>query len=513
MKFTQNSLVILALGLAIGAQAAPSAPKYKLEIITGLGITGGRATGISSNGVVVGVVNTGGATTAPMLFDGSAKVVSVPSGFTNVIPTGVNGSGRISGYGTKSLGGSSSTTTALYWTSFNTTPVQILPFDGYTTGKSWLNDVNDSSLTVGAANGWMVNNVNTINMQAMYYNAPANQKVNFQNLTGSATGYANFNAINDQGMMVGSSLAGDGKTHGVYRYGSSLTLVTDPAGTTNGAELTDANNFFNMVGTSWASVSQSRAFYRTQFGTPVFIPRTSPASGDDANNAQSINDNGYVVGQCEEGTRGLRGYIWDGTNSYSLNGVIQNLGGNSIVNATEINDRNEIAATVRNAAGVDFAAKLTPYQTISLQLNLGDWSASPHTVECTWEIRNDTNVLVDSGTFTPNILGGATIETSFSGLGTLRVKPSHWLSKHLVLNTDFFESVSGTMNFLNGDIDKDNEVSILDYLMLSGDFEKDSSMPGWSLPDGASRSDLDGDNVVSILDYLILSSNFEKSGE
>jgi hypothetical protein len=58
-----------------------------------------------------------------------------------------------------------------------------------------------------------------------------------------------------------------------------------------------------------------------------------------------------------------------------------------------------------------------------------------------------------------------------------------------------------------GDADRDNIVSILDYLILSSQFELELGNPGFT---GA--ADFDGDNIVSILDYLILSANFELEG-
>jgi subtilisin family serine protease len=70
-----------------------------------------------------------------------------------------------------------------------------------------------------------------------------------------------------------------------------------------------------------------------------------------------------------------------------------------------------------------------------------------------------------------------------------------------------FTSLLST-TFLNGDVDDDNEVSILDYLELSNKFGLESSDSGFSI-----RADLDGDGSISILDYLLLSGNYGLQGQ
>jgi hypothetical protein len=66
----------------------------------------------------------------------------------------------------------------------------------------------------------------------------------------------------------------------------------------------------------------------------------------------------------------------------------------------------------------------------------------------------------------------------------------------------------GTYALRGGDADGDNEVTILDYLLVSAAFETTSTVPGWD-----PRADIDGDGEVSILDYLLVSSNYERVGD
>jgi hypothetical protein len=79
-----------------------------------------------------------------------------------------------------------------------------------------------------------------------------------------------------------------------------------------------------------------------------------------------------------------------------------------------------------------------------------------------------------------------------------------------------FEGATVNFTYLGGDIDGDNEVSILDYLKLSENFGRDSNSPEWhsnGFNMAAKYSDLDGDNEISILDYLILSGNYGMVGQ
>lgn len=101
--------------------------------------------------------------------------------------------------------------------------------------------------------------------------------------------------------------------------------------------------------------------------------------------------------------------------------------------------------------------------------------------------------------------------------GTYRVTvKSKCFLRHALLNVQ-----PGAMglqfDLLAGDIDGDNIVSILDYLLLSGNFGKSSADSDWMTP-GANgippmECDIDGDGSVSILDYLLISENFGISGD
>ena len=94
------------------------------------------------------------------------------------------------------------------------------------------------------------------------------------------------------------------------------------------------------------------------------------------------------------------------------------------------------------------------------------------------------------------------------------VKPYRGLSAmSRVWDTSIDDTAS--IDFSLGDSDGDDEISILDYILLSRDYGLTSSDPGWnnSVGDGAPvDSDFDDDGDVSILDYIILATHFGEQG-
>lgn len=94
-----------------------------------------------------------------------------------------------------------------------------------------------------------------------------------------------------------------------------------------------------------------------------------------------------------------------------------------------------------------------------------------------------------------------TVTTTVRGAATVRIKPSHWLSKTVtglnISNTGLFNLQT---SHLNGDIDGDDEVGSTDFDMVVAQF-------GDSGP-----ADIDGDGEVGSSDFDIVVSNFGESG-
>jgi hypothetical protein len=121
-----------------------------------------------------------------------------------------------------------------------------------------------------------------------------------------------------------------------------------------------------------------------------------------------------------------------------------------------------------------------------------------------------TGNLIDQRNVTLNgagSVGTATVPTFAQGNVKVIVKPWHWLSKSFSRTLTAHGTATASGTYINGDIDGDDEVSVLDYITLSATFGTEAGQLGFDVD-----ADLDGDSVVSILDYLILSKNYGTSG-
>ncbi len=147
--------------------------------------------------------------------------------------------------------------------------------------------------------------------------------------------------------------------------------------------------------------------------------------------------------------------------------------------------------------------------TIQGEIKLGDFLFSPLNFNVTFRLFDaGTENLRETQVIPLSSWGGFTYSTSLRGNFDLRVQFSHWLShrfRSLNITTTGVTGLSTTL--VNGDVDKDNSVTIFDYIQLSVAF--DTSIGDSSFN---ANADLDGDDSVTIFDYIILSANFDKEG-
>ena len=152
--------------------------------------------------------------------------------------------------------------------------------------------------------------------------------------------------------------------------------------------------------------------------------------------------------------------------------------------------------------------------TVSGTVDLDDFSAD--------EGKDVDFVLSNGSTTEPHTVtlgagGSYSFATSLSGNFSLSAKGIHWLRQTQPVNITG-ATVSGPTYLLkNGDIDRDNSISLGDYLYLAANFDKDSSAGDWLTSDGLgirpADSDLDGSGMVDLSDYLILAANFDLTGD
>ena len=152
-------------------------------------------------------------------------------------------------------------------------------------------------------------------------------------------------------------------------------------------------------------------------------------------------------------------------------------------------------------------AVVVVYQQLKGKVTLGDWPGqAPLTIPVDYLDINGT--LIGSTTVSLDAAGNYTTFGPIAGGPIkMRFKTSHWLSAERTI-FNFNGNLTGlNVTLRNGDVDGDDEVSILDYLSLSNAYDLSAGQSGFNV-----NADLDGDSLISILDYLILSSNYELSG-
>lgn len=98
------------------------------------------------------------------------------------------------------------------------------------------------------------------------------------------------------------------------------------------------------------------------------------------------------------------------------------------------------------------------------------------------------------------------------------VKGKHWLRQNVPIDTTGGSVTGLSFSLVNGDIDGDNQVGLLDYDIFSAFYDRTSGDADWGTVDpgigfAPRDADVDGDNAVTLLDYDIFSKNFDKLGD
>ncbi|MCS6951106.1 MAG: dockerin type I domain-containing protein, partial [bacterium] len=145
--------------------------------------------------------------------------------------------------------------------------------------------------------------------------------------------------------------------------------------------------------------------------------------------------------------------------------------------------------------------------SVSGQVELQDFGGDLTQVPITIEIRQDGNV-VRTETLTLDAQGGYTLSNLTPGTYDLAFKASHWLRRVVTVEVVSSDVLGVSVSLVNGDVDGDNDVSLLDFGELVAAF---GSVPGdanWN-----AEADLDGDGDVSLMDFSVLVRNFGEVGE
>ncbi len=146
--------------------------------------------------------------------------------------------------------------------------------------------------------------------------------------------------------------------------------------------------------------------------------------------------------------------------------------------------------------------------SVSGNVVLKDFDGDVTQVPVTVELRQGGNV-VRTAILSLDANGNYTIPAVLPGTYDIAFKASHWLRVVVSGVTVEGSNVTGVnVALTNGDIDGDNEVTLLDFGALVAAF---GAMPGdanWN-----ASADLDGDMEVTLLDFGILVQNFGAVGD
>lgn len=147
----------------------------------------------------------------------------------------------------------------------------------------------------------------------------------------------------------------------------------------------------------------------------------------------------------------------------------------------------------------------SPGNAVSGTVVLSDYTPSPNgqPIVCSF-VDPGTGAFAATATTTLDDAGFFSVNTLLSGTYHVRAKASHWRSA-TVLNVDTSSGdVSGlAFNLLNGDVNGDDSVNAVDFVLLRKALGSGPSDVHWN-----AGADLNGDLTINIFDFLILYKNF-----
>ncbi|MDW8290353.1 MAG: dockerin type I domain-containing protein [Armatimonadota bacterium] len=152
---------------------------------------------------------------------------------------------------------------------------------------------------------------------------------------------------------------------------------------------------------------------------------------------------------------------------------------------------------------------LPPNVAIRGTVSLGDFGGDVTQVPVEVELRRDGQTLrTEQVSLDAN--GRYTLADVPAGTYDIAFKASHWLRAVVrgVVVTGAADVTGVDVSLTNGDVDGDNEVSLLDFGALVAAFGSGPGGDNWN-----PNADLDGDEDISLLDFGILVQNFGAVGD
>jgi hypothetical protein len=468
-----------------------------------------EAYGINDKGEIVGSFQlvAGGKSFPCMWRNGLLYILPTPASSMQNRAVRINNNSQAVGWTQISSGGSSYYRGA-YW-ELGDPLVTMNTVTGTVTDNSFASAINDAGQVVGYGDGIVSVNILMNGDQGVRWTKsgganPLNIGLIFQD----QNAYTRLTAVNSFGTACGYGQDESGNDH-VIRHKNTLQDMGVPVGMTK-ALATGINDAADMSVTAKSGSNPHRAYRWTTLGGFSMLPVYSGLSTY-SHITTDINESGHVIGHAT-GSGNFFPLIWRDGGVIKINDMLINTNGWKISEVNDLSDRGEMVGFATNATtGQSAPAIVSPVQYVNITVGLSDWMAGATGVPC--QVRFEdlaTGNLIDQRNVTlvgAGSVGTATVPTFAQGNVKVIVKPWHWLSKSFTRNLAAHATVTASGTYANGDIDGDDEVSVLDYIILSATFGTEAGQLGFDVD-----ADLDGDSVVSILDYLILSKNYGTSG-
>jgi hypothetical protein len=148
---------------------------------------------------------------------------------------------------------------------------------------------------------------------------------------------------------------------------------------------------------------------------------------------------------------------------------------------------------------------------IAGSVKLQNFSGDPTKIPVTIQIRNPgTTTAVQTQTVYLNPDGTFSLSTTLKATYDVAVKASNWLRKRIsnvkLTGVGFVAGLS--FSLINGDVNGDNNVDVLDLLAIGAAWRTEPAMSKWN-----PNADLNGDGSVDLLDWLIVANNWRKTGD
>jgi probable HAF family extracellular repeat protein len=313
--------------------AALADPSYTLSFLPD-----GFSANYLGNGLIAGSIATGSGT-AGAIYQGGSLTQYGSLGITNI--AGASSSGMFTG--TLQTGGMSVPHAFIY----NGGTVQDLGVDDaqYAYGVA----INSSGQMAGQWINGPYGGVFTYSGGVI---------TNIGDLGGSGSLHTDVSAINNAGVVVGSSLPSAGTMHAYMYSAGVMTDLGTPLNWGSGANA--INNSGDIVGNiwDWANNGPSHAFLYSGG-----VLHDLGTLGGDSAYATGINDDGFLVGGVGS-AGGAYGFLYNSGISWDLNTLVTGAGGWTIEGAKSINDAGQILGWACDSGGACRDVVLDPISCV-----------------------------------------------------------------------------------------------------------------------------------------------------